>query len=235
MRAVARKASRPGSNGSDTLHVGAAAARDRLERVELERREVVEAVDEQRRAAPGVRVAAQGVERAPGEQVGVDHAGAVEPRAVAAVERRHLLRVGAPRAVARPVAQRAREARRVDHRAPELGHEARGGAHEPGLRRRLGEHVEARRAAPPPRRSARAGRPRPRARRSPRGARSPGRASRSAARGRRTRRRARPARAGRARRPRRWARAGSGRRPAAPAARPAPRPPWRRWRVRLRA
>ena len=99
----------------------------------------------------------------------------------------------------------------VDHRTAQLGHETRRGAHEAGLGGRLGEHVEAGRTAPPPRRSARAGRPRPPARRSPPGARPPGRASGSAGRGRRTRRRAPRARAGHARRPRRRGRAGSGR------------------------
>ena len=125
-------------------HVGAAAARDRLERIELERGEVVEPVDEQGRAAPCVRIGPQGVERAPAEHVGVDEAGAVEPRAVAAVDGRDLLRVGAPRAIARPIPQRPGEAGGVDHRAAQLRHEARRGAHEAGLRGRLGEHVEAR-------------------------------------------------------------------------------------------
>ena len=136
------KAARPGSNGSETDTSAPQAAGDRLEGVALERIEVVEAIDEQRRGAPALGSKAQRVERPPGEQLGVGEPGGVQPGAVAAVDGGHLLGVLAPRSVAGPVAQRAGEAGGLDHGAPELGHEARGGTHEAGLRGRLGEQVE---------------------------------------------------------------------------------------------
>ena len=121
-----------GLEGQRHGDVGPAAVPDRVEGVQLERREVVEAVDEQRRDAPGLGVSPQGVERAPARQLHVHEPRFLEPGAVAAVDGGHLLRVGPPRAVARPVPERAREAGGIDHRAPKLGDEARGGADEPG-------------------------------------------------------------------------------------------------------
>ena len=56
--AVARNAARPGSNGQRHDHVRAAAHRQRLERVELELGEVVEAVDEDAACRPSARAPA---------------------------------------------------------------------------------------------------------------------------------------------------------------------------------
>ena len=132
-----------GLEGQRDRDVRAAAAGDRLERIQLERREVVEAVNEQGGAAPGGRVGAQGIERPPGEQLRVHEPGLLEAGAVAPVDGRDLLGVRPPRPVAAPVTQRAGEPGRVDHRAAELGHEARSGPGEAGLGGRFGEHAEA--------------------------------------------------------------------------------------------
>ncbi len=125
-------------------HVRATAHRDRLERVQLEPREVVEAVDEQRRGAPALGLAAQRVECAPALQLAVDQAGGGEPVAVVAVDRRQLVGVAPPGPLARPLPQRAREARRLQpgHGAVELGHEAARGPHEAGLAGRVGQQLE---------------------------------------------------------------------------------------------
>ena len=82
-----------GLEGERGDHVRAAAAGERVERVELERIEVVEAVDEHRRGAPAPGLAPQRVERAPGEQLRVGEPGGLEPVAVAAVDRGDLLGV----------------------------------------------------------------------------------------------------------------------------------------------
>ena len=132
--------------GERDHHVGPGDAGQRLERVELERREVVEAVDEHRRIAPRRRVAPQRVERAPGEELGIDEPGVLEPLPVARVDRRHLARVGGARAVARPVAQGLREARGLHHRALELSNQAHGGPHKPGPPRGALERLKVERA-----------------------------------------------------------------------------------------
>ena len=130
-------------------HVGVTAVRERVESLELKPVEVVEAVREHGRSAPGGSCAAalrgRGGERAQrsrGERLSVDQLGRLEAVAVGAVDRRDLLRVRPPRPLARPVAQRTREAGRLDQRATELGHEAGRSPHEAGLPRRLGEHVQ---------------------------------------------------------------------------------------------
>jgi hypothetical protein len=135
----------PALEGQRDGHVGVAVARERLERVELEAVEVVEAVDEDRRAAPRVPVRPQCVERAPCEQLRVHELGGVEAAAVRAVERRELVRVPAARAVTAPFAEGARHAGRV-HRVSDptdLREETRGRAHEAGLGGRFGEQVQA--------------------------------------------------------------------------------------------
>ena len=132
--------------GERDHRVGPGDAGQRLERVELERREVVEAVDEHRRIAPRRRVAPERVERAPGEELGIGEPGIFEPLPVARVDRRDLARVGGARAVARPVAQGLREARGLHHRALELSNQAHGGAYEPGPPRRAPERLEIERA-----------------------------------------------------------------------------------------
>ena len=124
--------------------VGPGEVRDRVQRVELERVEVVEAVGENGSAPPGLARAPQRVQRPPAEQLLVRESGRLEPVAVRAVDRSHLVRVGAPRTVAGPPAQGRCEARRVHMRSPELGHEARGSAREARLGRGLREHAEVR-------------------------------------------------------------------------------------------
>ncbi len=126
--------------------VGFGVRRQLLDRAELQLGEVVEPVDEHRRARPCRRVRAQRGQRAPGEQVVVHQAGSLEAVAVAAVELADLLRVRRPRAVAGPAAQRLDQPRWLHHRPLELGEEPQRGAREAGPRCRVGQHREARAA-----------------------------------------------------------------------------------------
>ena len=204
------------------------------DRPELQLGEVVEAVDEHRGRSPAGRVLAQRPERSRRVQVLVHQAGGLHPGAVTPVQVADLVRVRAPRPVARPGAQGLDHARRLVHHPLQLGDEAQRGLGEARPRRRLGQHVE-----PGPADGAldhqellEVGRDP--ARGSPPGARPAATAARSAPPARRRWRRSGPARGGDA--PRRRTRA-----PPAPAPRrggraagPARRPPWRRWRVRLR-
>ena len=112
-------------------HVGLGAAAERLERVELERREVVEAVDEHRGAAPARGLAPQRVERAAREQLAVHQARGVEPVAVARVQGRELVGVAAPRPVGGPRPERPLEPLRLDGRPAQLLGEPHGSAGEP--------------------------------------------------------------------------------------------------------
>src|SRR6185503_11324472 len=97
----------------------------RLERVELEPVEVVEAVDEHGRAPPLPRTVPKRVERAASVQLGIHEPGGLEALAVRAVDRRDLLGVLAAGAVGGPIAQGARETRGTDLVAnlPQLGEE----------------------------------------------------------------------------------------------------------------
>ena len=75
--------------------LGTELAGERLDRVELDRGEIVEAVEEDRGRAPAAGTLAQRVERAPGEGLGVD---AIEPGelvGVAPVDRGELARIRA--------------------------------------------------------------------------------------------------------------------------------------------
>ena len=203
--------------------------------------EVVEAVDEHRRAAPGSRAHAQGVERRLRVLLGVEPARRPQQPAVPVVERGDLLAVAAPPALAAgPLAQRGGELPRLDAQLLQLGdevHERRGEARgrrrglqraQVGPRRRgggepLALHVADRQAA------------------GARCARRPRRAARrSAGRARRTRRRRPRARAGSGRRRSRSARRaaaperrrGRRRAPARRGSRRGRRAPWRRSRGR---
>ena len=100
-------------------HVHVTVPRQRLERVELEPVEVVEAVDEDRRAAPAVRAPPSGACRSASSvarriQLGIHEPGGLEALAVGAVDRCDLVRVLAARAIAGPVAQSAGETRGAD-------------------------------------------------------------------------------------------------------------------------
>ncbi len=123
-------------------HVGIRAVGQHAQRLALERREVVEPVEEDRRPAPALRLASEGLQSPPREQVGVDQPGGVEPVAIAAVHLPHLVRIAPPRTVARPVAHRPDEARCLHHRVLQLGDEPLGGAGEPRAISRRGHHLE---------------------------------------------------------------------------------------------
>ena len=118
-------------------------ARERLDGVHLERRELVEAVEEDRRGTPGAGREAQGVERARGMQLRVGTASGVQVAAVRRVERAHLVAVRAPARVGSgPGAQRADEARRLHPVGLELGDQPRQCGGKAGCRGRLGKGVE---------------------------------------------------------------------------------------------
>ena len=85
----------------------------------------------------------------PGEKLGVSQARGLQPLAVTAIDGAHLLGIARPRPLAGPGPQRLGEASGIDSRAAELGHETCGGAHEAGLRRRLGQQLELRPAHRP--------------------------------------------------------------------------------------
>src|ERR671931_2963307 len=80
--------------GKRDRYVRPAATSNHLERVQLERREVVEAVDEQRGVAPAGRLSAQGVEGSPLVQLAVCESSGIEELPVAVVDPGDLLRVG---------------------------------------------------------------------------------------------------------------------------------------------
>ena len=95
--------------GQRDAHVGLGVADERLHRVELRRREVVEAVEEDRPRAPRRGRGAQRVERRPGVAVPVRAAERLEPAPVRRVQRRQLARRrrrARPPSVGRPGAQR---------------------------------------------------------------------------------------------------------------------------------
>ena len=115
-RRAARQRVAPGLVGQRHPHIGLADARERLHRVELRARELVEAVEEHRPPAPRRRRCAQRVERCPRLALAVRAPERLEPRPVHRVERGQLVGVG--RAAPRP--QRAREARGLDQRTLQL-------------------------------------------------------------------------------------------------------------------
>ena len=106
--------------------LGLRAAGQRLDRVELQRVQVVEAVQQHRTPAPGGGPLAQPVQRGAGVALLVAAAEPLQPPVVGRVERRQLLRVGGRLAAGRPAAQRAREPGRRDERAAELGEQVAG-------------------------------------------------------------------------------------------------------------
>ena len=197
-------ATRPGSYGSATQHVGAGVRDERLDRVALDRREVVEAVEEDGPPAPRAGRGAQRVERRPRVALAVGPAEPLEPPPVGGVERAELARRtprgAAGAAVRRPRAQRRGEARRRDERALQLGEQRARRAGEARRRGRARERAQRRRRRSPRARPGRARRGPAAAARAPRGRRSRARAARTSAPRRRTRSPRRPARAGSARR-----------------------------------
>ena len=124
----------PGLVGQRDADLGLGEPRERVDRVELRRRELVEAVEEHRPHAPAGRVGAQGVERRPRRTLAVGAPQRLEAPPVGGVQGRELVRVGRPA----PGPQRAGEARRLDQRALQLGEEGARGRGEPrgGRRRR---------------------------------------------------------------------------------------------------
>ena len=123
--------------GERHAHVGVAG--ERLDGVPLERRQVVEPVQEDRAGAPGGGALAQGVERRPRQALAVDGAEALEAAVVGGEHGGELARVGGRLG---PVAQRLREARGADERAAELREQRPGGGGEAGSAGRAGQHLE---------------------------------------------------------------------------------------------
>ncbi len=127
-------------------HLGAGDAADRLDRVELDPRQVVEAVEDHRRVAPGAGVGAQRVERVPGEQVGVVASGPLQRTGEAVVDRGDLVQ---RRRRLRQRADGGGEPLRRDQRPLQLGGEGAGGVQEAAragdrrerLQRRLRDRV----------------------------------------------------------------------------------------------
>ena len=105
-RRPARERRPPGLVGERDADVGVPG--QRLDRVALERRQIVEAVEEHRPAAPGRGALAQGVERRARQPLEVDRLEALEPAVVGGVQGRELERVGRSLAARLPVADRAR-------------------------------------------------------------------------------------------------------------------------------
>ncbi len=99
-------------------------AGERLDGVDLQRRQVVEAVEEHGRGAPAMRIEPDRVEGGRGVQFFVAAAEALQRLAVGEDQRRQLARERAPRlAVLSPHLQRLRQPRRIHALLFELGHE----------------------------------------------------------------------------------------------------------------
>ena len=132
----------PGLVGQRDADLGPGEPRERVDRVELRRRQLVEAVEEHRPAAPARRVGAQRVERRPRRALAVGAPERLQAPAVGRVQGRELVRVRRPA----PAAQRAGEARRLDQRALELGEQRARRRREPrgGRRRREPPQVRVR-------------------------------------------------------------------------------------------
>ena len=81
-------------------HVGAHHPREGLDRVALERGQLVEAVEEDRVVAPPTGRRSQRVERGPGVHVGVGQSDPLELVGVAPVQRGEVSGVGAPARIA---------------------------------------------------------------------------------------------------------------------------------------
>ena len=111
--------------------LGADDAGQRLDRVALERGEVVKAVEEDGLGAPAMRGGSQRVQRPPRVPLAVHAAEPVELAYVVAVDPADLVRVGRPADVlGRPAAQAGDEPARVDERALQLGDQLAGGGGE---------------------------------------------------------------------------------------------------------
>ena len=129
--------------GERDQDVGARVDRERLDGVELERGEVVEAVEDDGRAAPPPRIDAQRVERGARVQHGVGPAQAGQRVAVGAVQRPEVLGVGGPgRVLRRPGAHRPPPPPGVHPALLELVDEAQERAREAGRRRRGAQHAQ---------------------------------------------------------------------------------------------
>ncbi len=120
-------------------HVGAGVTRERLDGVALDRRQVVEAVEEHRPAAPAAGRGAERVERRPRVALPVRTPQLLQPPPVGGVQGGELAAVRRPPAVRRPGPQRRREAGRRDERALQLGEQRAG---RPGEARRRGRPGE---------------------------------------------------------------------------------------------
>ena len=132
----------PGLVGERDAHVRVAG--QGLDGVALQRRQVVEAVEEHRPTAPGGRPLAQSIERRPRQALAVDHPQALQLPVIGRVQGGELLRMGGSLAGGDPVARRAREPRRAHERAAELGEQRARCRREAGRRRRALQRPETR-------------------------------------------------------------------------------------------
>jgi hypothetical protein len=132
--------------GERHRHLDARDPRERLHGVALQRCEVIEAVDEHRirgGTRPALRIGAQRVKRAPGEQLAIDPAQRVELTCIGGVDPPKVVRESsAPDVLGGPRTQRLGEALRGDERALQLGDEVARGEREPRPARRGVQGVE---------------------------------------------------------------------------------------------
>ena len=120
--------------------IGFGQPRQRLDRVELRPRQLVEAVEEDRPPPPDCGVGAQRIQRRPRLALAVGALERLEPPAVGGVQRGQL--VGVRHSAPRP--QRAREARGLDQRPLQLGEQRARRPREPRRGRRRSEHAQPR-------------------------------------------------------------------------------------------
>ena len=119
---------------------------ERLDRVELDRSQIVEAVKEYRRRSPAQRRLAQRIERAPRERLGIGAIETVELVGVASVDRGEVAHVcDTPTRVAGPAPQRRAEPSRIHPHLFELGDQPSGSAAETAAGGRVRESVETQR------------------------------------------------------------------------------------------
>ncbi len=140
-----RQGRTPGLVGERDRDLGPHHPSQRLDRVAFQPVQVIEAVEEHRLGPPPARGGAQGVERAPGEKLGVDPGELLQPRGVHPVDLPHVPRISVSSPVLPgPAPHGGREPIGGDQRALELGDQLACGGRKSGRARRLAQDVEAR-------------------------------------------------------------------------------------------
>ncbi len=139
---AAREGHAPGLVGQRDAHVGLGVADQRLDRVALRGREVVEAVQEHRPPSPCRRRGPQRVERRPGVPLTVRAPEPLQPPAIGGVQRGELVRVGGAALRGAPGPQRRREPRRRDERPLQLREQRAGRGGEAGRGGGRGQHPQ---------------------------------------------------------------------------------------------